>query len=211
MPGESVLWAPRTVHDLQDPISGAVSRRSPLIYVQDDFVAMAETDAVLEAGDRAEQEAWDASKHDATGFSVELPITQPALGVLAARVDDVVGLDTTDQPTARFRRYRAGEWHGGHVDHYEIGGRWLLVTAMVTLIAPREGGATRFDLATPPVRIPSRQGRLTLWVNHLRDGTPDRLATHTGEVVGGGEKATITRFLYASPAACHGIWERLGA
>jgi hypothetical protein len=133
---------------------------------------------------------------------VELSLdAHPVLGALGARIVDRVGRSRQlHQPSFRFRRYRPGDAHPAHRDHFEVEGAWLLVTAMVVLQAPVAGGATRFDLAVPAVRVPAVAGRLILWCNHLRDGAPDRLAVHEGEPVIDGEKATLTRFLYGPPA-----------
>jgi hypothetical protein len=185
----------------------AVLRRSPLVHLEEDFVDLAEREHVIRLGAAAETAGLTGAKHDSTGFSFELATTaDERVAALARRIADRTGL--APPSTLRFRRYRGGEWHPRHVDHFEIDGDWLLVTAMVVLRAPEAGGATSFPHATPRLRVPATGGALILWLNHLRDGCPDRLAGHEGELVTQGEKITVTAFQYGPRRAAADLWTR---
>jgi hypothetical protein len=214
MPAEVVVRGARAaVAPEGGRFARAVVRRSPLIVVEDGVLDAEQQAHVRRLGAAAEAAGGAGTKHDDTGFSVELDVwADPVLAALAAHIDELVGLDSRDQPTARFRRYRAGESHPPHGDHYAAGdGHELLVTAMAGVGEPGAGGATCFPIATPPLRLPAIAGRLALWVNHLRNGDRDRLTLHDGEPVEAGEKVTVTRFLYGPADLAPGIWERLGA
>jgi prolyl 4-hydroxylase len=182
-------------------------RRSPLVYREPDFVEAADREHLLALGEAAERSGHPGSKRDATGFSFELEVsTDGCTASVGQRLADLTGLAATS--TLRFRRYRSGESHPPHADHFEAGGRWLLATAMVVLRAPEAGGETAFPYATPRLRAEPAAGDLLLWLNHLRDGSPDRLSRHEGALVIRGEKVTLTSFLYGALDAVPDLWSR---
>ena len=151
------------------------------------------------AGDRQSAEGrgipWT---HDETGLSYELPSSSdPLLLDLNRRIYRAVGIDNDFDATLRVRRYRAGEFHPPHCDHFEAEGRALLATAMLHLCDTAAGGETRFTEARPqPFCVTPKRGRLVVWLNHGADGRPDLLSRHEGLPVRAGEKITVTNFLY---------------
>ena len=188
-------------------LRGERLRRSPLVYLEPDFIDPAGRARLLALGEAAEQADVPGSKRDSTGFSYELDTaSEEGAASLALRIAALTGLVPT--PTLRYRRYRSGESHAHHLDHFEAGGEWLLVTAMVILRAPELGGATSFPHATPRLRVEPTAGALVLWLNHLRDGSTDRLSGHEGEVVRTGEKVTVTSFQYGALGAVPELWAR---
>jgi hypothetical protein len=141
-----------------------------------------------------------AVKHDATGASFELPVdTDEALGSITARTYAALGVDNAVPFTVRYRHYRLSESHPIHTDTFVINGAHLVATALLCLTAPEEGGSTDFPLASPPMRVPYRRGRLVSWLNLLPTGVADPQAAHSAAAVTAGDKITITNFIYADP------------
>jgi len=172
----------------------------PRVWVVDDFATSGVCAHVISVG--ADVEAGTSSqeistRHDTTGFSFELPIAgDPILEQIDRHVQDIMGVADTAGGTFRFRRYRSGESHPPHTDVWEIQGAWLVGTAMLCIQAPVAGGSTDFLSSVPPLSVPPRAGRLTIWANHRPDGPPDEASLHNGAPVLEGEKITITRFVY---------------
>lgn len=178
-----------------------VSRR-PRLYVVDDLVSPAEAAQLEALADPALLQAHGIStKADATGFSFELPdALDPLAADVRGRVERVLGVRNERGGTLRFRRYDVGESHPLHHDHYEMEGAWLLATAMLCLTDVEAGGETRFPVASPPVHVVPRRGRLVLWLDHREDGSLDRSSLHDGAPVLAGRKVTVTEFVYGDPA-----------
>ncbi|MBW8813078.1 MAG: 2OG-Fe(II) oxygenase [Caulobacterales bacterium] len=169
------------------------------IFVADGFLDEDEIAAILAAA--GEGTAYGA-QHDGTGLHFELPLAAaPELTALQARLEAVLGFANLLGDTFRFRRYHAGEGHPPHVDCYAWSGAHLVVTAMLWLTCPAQGGETRFGRARPAaLRLEPRRGRLAMWMNYGADGRPDPLAWHEGLAVAAGEKTTLTSFIYADRA-----------
>lgn len=138
------------------------------------------------------------TKHDSTGFSFEAPRDlDPLVGEVAARIEGWLGVEDAASGPLRFRRYAVGESHPLHLDTYTWGGATLVVTAMLCLVAPDEGGETRFPHAHPrPLALRQAPGRLLVWAGHLPDGRVDPASRHDGAPVVRGHKTTLTLFLY---------------
>jgi prolyl 4-hydroxylase len=171
---------------------------SPAVFAIDGFLSLAEREALEDRGGDWARIAAAGSKHDATGFSWELPIVGDALvEAVCARVDAAVGLSDAFHDTLRFRRYSPGEGHPAHLDHYRAIGHSLVLTAMLVLEAPRAGGETVFPHATGgPLAVVPVPGRLVWWWNVRADGRPDPASLHLGDGVRRGQKVTLTRFVY---------------
>lgn len=137
--------------------------------------------------------------HDETGRYCELPVTAgvPATA-LSRRIAAVLGFAGRPLETLRFRSYGVGEFHPPHLDCYEEDdGSRLVATAMLCLVAPEAGGETVFPDARPAVALAPRAGRLAVWLNYGADGEPDPASRHEALAVLGGEKTTLTAFVYA--------------
>ena len=177
-------------------------RQTPRLYVVDGFATDAEVDRLLEI--TRDLDDWRRSgaqvKWDATGASFELPVAaDEVLGALVARTYALLGVENAVGFSVRYRHYHPGEAHPLHTDTYEINGAHLVATALLCLTAPEAGGSTDFPLASPPVRLPYRRGRLVSWLNLLPSGAEDPQAAHAGAAVTTGDKITLTNFIYADP------------
>jgi len=166
----------------------------------DDFAASAEVDHILSRGaDVASlQRQGIRTRHDATGFSLEMPVAgDRVLEGYRERLHRLLGIDNQLGQLMRFRRYARGDSHPRHVDTYEIDGWTLIVTMLLFLDDTDLGGETRFPLAQPqPFSIWPRRGRLAVWYSALPDGRDDPLSSHEGCPVHAGLKTTLTYFVY---------------
>ena len=180
-------------------------RRTPSVYVLDEFASDAEMAHILAlaGNERLLAERGVETRHDETGVSCELPVTgDTVLETLCRRIYDALGLTNEQGATLRFRRYGPGESHPLHQDTYRVGESHLLATAMLYLMNTAAGGETHFPQAQPgPLRLKPRRGRLAVWFNHEPDGRPDDASLHEGLPVLRGEKATLTNFIYQPLAA----------
>ena len=188
----------------------------PALYLVPGFASREEClHAERRGGDWAFLEARGIEpKHDATGFSFELPIDgDPILEGLRARIEQLLGLHNELPETFRFRRYCPGEGHPPHLDCYDADGLLLVATALLYLNDPLEGGETDFPRAQPaPVQLPPSRGALALWFNYEPSGAPARESVHRARDVLEGTKATLAYFVYAAPEACgHRLPAGLGA
>jgi hypothetical protein len=174
--------------------------RSPRLYVMDGFISEDEIDAVKSVGDAVEElEAvgLEVMRGDA-GRACDLPALDDTLLAIGRRIESLAGCEDMLDDSLRFRRYGVGEFHRRHTDAvHPMDGLHLILTALVCLDAPDEGGETVFPYAEGgPLAVPHRRGRLVLWCNYLADGTVDRTAVHEGAPVARGTKATIGKFLH---------------
>lgn len=177
-------------------------RANPRLYVMDGFASDDEVQQVLAL--TCDPQAWRergvAVHADSTGTSFELPVSSAdVLGRLTSRTYAMLGVENAVAFSVRYRHYHQSEGHPLHTDTYEMNGAHLVATALLCLTAPEEGGSTDFPLASPPLRVPYRRGRLVTWLNLGPDGTQDRQAAHLGAAVTAGDKITITNFIYADP------------
>jgi hypothetical protein len=194
------------------PRTGERLRSIPPMRVLDGVGDPPDLRAVVAIGAAVEADAPEGlhATADDTGFAFELEFAQhPPVARLVRLMDEVLGFTSTFDGTVRFRRYRVGEHHPPHPDHYEIDGAVLAATAMLYLTDVEAGGEIEFPLACPPVAVRPAAGRLLVWANYLSDGRPDQLSTHLARAVTAGEKVTITRFAYRPPQACRDVVRRL--
>ena len=179
--------------------------QSPRLYVADRFASEDELDHIRRLGlDPAFiAERHLTAKHDETGLSFEMPVDGDAvLEAVRERIHQSLGLVNVHGQTMRFRHYTKAEGHPPHLDCYEIQGAHLVCTALLNLVDCLEGGATRFPRAYPePIAVQARRGRLVAWFNYYPNGAPDQSSFHEGAPIIGGEKTTITAFIYAPLAA----------
>ena len=182
----------------------------PALYRLERFVSAHEAAAIIALGEQAERGTLDLpTKHDSTGFSVELLTDRfEVVAQVHRRIASLIGVPWHVEPSLRFRHYRSGEGHPPHVDNYRKGDEDLLVTAMVVLRAPDAGGRTSFPLAdgaaTDAVAVAPHDRELVLWLNHRADGSEEPASSHAGETVDAGEKITLTSFVYLPAALAAG-------
>lgn len=165
---------------------------APRLYVEDTFARP------LECAELAAALAdWPLEPTD-HGAWADLP-PLPALAPVEARVLRLLGAPTDARVVRRLRRYRAGQGHPPHLDDYEDAGQTLVITALLTLRGPPQGGLTRFPHAAPrPVHVRALPGRLTVWYGYTPEGALDPCAAHDASPVEEGEKLTLTFFVYAA-------------
>jgi hypothetical protein len=182
----------------------------PALYRLERFVSEHEAATIIGLGGQVERGELELDhKHDSTGFSVELSTERfAAVAQLQRRIAALIGVPWHVQHSLRFRHYVSGESHPAHVDNYQLGGLDLLVTAMVVLHAPIDGGCTTFPLAEHaepgPIAVTPHDRELILWLNHRADATPEPASKHVAEAVSSGEKITLTNFMYLPAAVAAG-------
>ncbi|MEZ4450712.1 MAG: hypothetical protein R3B09_14620 [Nannocystaceae bacterium] len=172
---------------------------APRLARQRGFVDAATRARILALAEPARLAALGVAVHDdRTGLSCELPVAcDPALVELRDRVEALTGIPNAIGDTLRLRRVRVGDGHPPHSDAHGIAGYTLLVTVMITLVAPEAGGATVFpDAEGGPIAVTPEAGAALIWSGFRRDGPQDPSARHAGEVVTAGEKVTLTAFIY---------------
>ena len=172
---------------------------APRLYVVDDFVSASEIAHVLQLAEQPERLAPGLkTDRSEAGLSFEMPVGQDAvLHAIRDRMTSLIGFENDLDATFRFRRYAPGEYHPRHLDAFTGRGNELILTALLDLVAPDEGGDTFFpDALDGPLSVPHRVGRLVVWYNHTADGQVDPHSTHEGLRVLRGEKTTLTAFVY---------------
>jgi hypothetical protein len=137
----------------------------PRLFVADNFVGSKKPKTLLEVARRITGSHVDAPgtlKHDETGTFFEMPADCNRVVTVAARMRASFGFANGIGDTMRYRGYGLGESHPLHSDRYEIEGHFLVVTAMLCLMAPSDGGETHF---------PNRYRR-QYFCSRNRDGLP---------------------------------------
>jgi hypothetical protein len=179
----------------------AVVRERPEIRVLDGVLDDADRRHVVELVDRAESApSGDGVCADSAGTWFEIEAgDDEVVARVATRIERTVGIASRVGPSLRMRRYRAGQRHPPHHDHYRIDGFELVATAMVCLEAHGSGGTTDFPLARPGAAVVPRSNRLVTWRNVRADGARDSLSLHEGALVRAGVKTTATLFVYGGP------------
>ena len=188
------VWPGGTLGGMQIEVVAA----RPRIYRVEGFIDAATTARLLErvAPGRLTAAGLTATA-DATGVAWEVPIAGDAeLTALARRIEATLGIPSAVAETLRCRRYREGDAHPLHHDAYVIGEATLIVTAMVTLVAPEAGGETAFPAAEPAIAVRPAAGSLLAWHGFRADGAAEAAALHEGRRVLAGEKVTLTYFIY---------------
>jgi len=117
--------------------------------------------------------------------------------------------------TLRVRRYlpdgvgfKGGDYHPPHTDWYELPGMGvgdaLLITLMIYMTTPEEGGQTRFADANggKGFDFQPRRGDLAIWWSCTKDGKQDMKSMHSAVPVKKGIKWNATRFLYDNTKKC---------
>ena len=178
----------------------------PRVYKYNNFATQAEIDTIF-----THIHAWEGkSKHDETGHSFELPISQdPIMEDLHQRtvsflnLTDAPGLTSATQ-TFRIRHYNdsLGEYHPDHTDWFDTGASTLILSALLVLEGPEEGGDTEFVKLHPPLTIKPVKGNLLVWYSCTRDGQEDKMSNHKSTKLIKGQKWTATNFLWTDKAFC---------
>ncbi|MBS1847705.1 MAG: hypothetical protein JST73_05460 [Actinobacteria bacterium] len=86
---------------------------SPALFRLERFVSTYEASTIIALGAEVEREPRDlVTKHDSTGFSVELLTdTNPVVAQVQRRIAALIGMPWHTERSLRFRRYRSGEGH----------------------------------------------------------------------------------------------------
>jgi len=167
-----------------------------------------------------------------TGVVYELPVNgDPILEAIEKRLKSVVpgvGLERDGDfkgdggETLRVRRYldsshgfKGGDYHPPHTDWYERPGMGkndaLLVTLMIYMSTPEEGGQTEFPDAFGGKTLPDggkgyrfqpKRGDLAVWWSCDKKGKQDMKSMHSAVPVKKGIKWNATRFLYDHTKVC---------
>jgi prolyl 4-hydroxylase len=205
---EHGVYDPETDTVNPNSLSVRILSKTPRVYIVPNFATDEETDKLIAL---ATKWAGD-SKHDFTGFSYEQPVSDPTAYRIAKRMEALLDLKNDMGQTLRMRHYEGGkeEYHPLHTDWFEIDKHDgtksnLIVTAMLCLSTPEEGGATYFPKAAPkPFRVKPRKGMLVAWYSCTEDGKEDKISEHEGELLIKGHKWTATNFLYQHNSQCSG-------
>jgi len=142
-----------------------------------------------------------------TSYSGDLFVFDPFVSKIRARIDDLVGINSSFGESVQGQRYTAGQYFKTHADWFgpkspayqaqKAHGGQRAFTAMAYLNDVPDGGETDFpqlDIAIKP-----RQGVLLVWNNMLENGMPNPRTAHAGNPVPSGFKYVITRWFRAQP------------
>ncbi|MEZ5680623.1 MAG: 2OG-Fe(II) oxygenase [Erythrobacter sp.] len=140
-------------------------------------------------------------------FRDELPETRS----LAAKIDDVLGIERRHAETIQGQRYLEGQEYRHHCDFFREdkphwpgerprGGQrtW---TAMVYLNDVDEGGETEFPALD--LRIRPQAGMMIAWNNMTRRGRPNRATRHAALPVVAGKKYVVTQWFRQDDWSLH--------
>ena len=212
--GDAEPYDPETDNVPPASLTIHILSKSPRVYVVPNFATVEETDGMIDLA-----EAWNGrSKHDFTGMSYEQPTTAKLPHRLSKRMEALLDLGNDMGQTLRMRHYEGGkdEYHPLHTDWFEIEhpdgeSSNLIVTALLCLSTPEEGGATYFPNAKPKAfRVKPKRGMLVVWYSCTPEGTEDLNSEHMGELVVKGHKWTATNFFYQNAKAKCGKRQMLG-
>jgi len=190
---------------------------SPRLYLVQGFATDLEMDHIIKA-------AWTKGmspqmENTETGIRVELPVKNDPVsrGVFNRMGDlfpDAPFPDAEDDTYATFRvrRYlpdgvgvKGGDTHPPHTDWYprDTGGT-LVLSLMLYLTSPENGGTTRFAHAQggKGFEFTPTRGDLAVWWSCHANGTQDFLSEHSSEPLLAGIKWNAVRFIYADPKLC---------
>jgi prolyl 4-hydroxylase len=181
------------------------------IYRVDDFLDPAECATLVERIDAGCTPSPLHIAHRYEGYRTSqtctLDAADPTAARVAARIAALLALDPAYGEPMQGQVYQAGEYYRMHADFYYIDeAYWPQVdsmggqrtwTAMIYLDMPGQGGATRFPYLD--LEFESRIGRLLVWNNMDRHGSPNSWTIHQGCDVGTGSKHIITQWFRERP------------
>merc|ERR1719162_2057150 len=193
----------------------------PRLHLVRDFASDAEMDYIIK---EAFPNQRPQDQNTETGMVTELPVNGPLLTGIFDRMRSVIPALAkplaTEGPshgmeTLRVRRYlpdgiglKGGDYHPPHTDWFEPEkgdlSNVLIVTMILYLTSPEEGGTTYFQHAQKgkgyhfqPVR-----GNLAVWWSCYNNGTQDFHSDHSSEPLLKGIKWNAARFFYADVKKC---------
>lgn len=121
---------------------------------------------------------------------------------LDMRIADLLGIDPALGEPIQGQKYDMGDEFRDHTDYFEPNGADYLThaaisgqriwTAMIYLNMPAAGGATRFRRLDKIIQ--PETGKIVVWANVGRDGTPNGWTLHSGMKVRKGVKYVITKW-----------------
>jgi len=206
-----------------------ISTVNPRLHLVRNFASDFEMDHIIK---NSFQNMRPQNQNAETGVVYELPMPGDSiLENLEARMRSITpGLGALRAPefsgdggdTLRVRRYlpdgtgfEGGDFHPPHTDWYTRPGMGtndaLLVTMMIYLSTPEEGGETNFALANGGKSLPeggqgfnfkARRGDLAIWWSCTKAGKQDHKSEHSAKPVKKGIKWNATRFLYDNTKKC---------
>ena len=212
--GDAEPYDPETDHVRPADLTIRILSKYPRAYVVPNFATEEETDGMI-----AMAKSWRGrSKHDFTGYSYEQPTSAKLPRRLSKRMEALLDLGNDMGQTLRMRHYEGvkDEYHPLHTDWFKIErpdgeSSHLILTALLCLSTPEEGGATYFPKAKPKAfRLKCRRGMLMVWYSCTPDGKEDLKSAHMGELLVRGHKWTATNFIYQNAKAKCGDRQMLG-
>jgi len=192
----------------------------PRLHLVRGFATDAEMDYIIDQAFPAQR---PQDQETETGIVTELNVSRDPIliGVfdrmrmLLPNLAPKLSVDSQSLDTFRVRRYlpdgialKGGDYHPPHTDWFEPTkgdlSHVLIVTMILYLTSPEEGGTTYFKHAMggkgyhfQPVR-----GNLAVWWSCYRNGTQDFHSDHSSEPLKQGIKWNAARFFYADVKRC---------
>lgn len=191
----------------------------PRLHLVRDFASDAEMDYIIK---EAFPQQRPQDQNTETGMVTELPVSGSLLTGVFDRMRSVIPAlakpisnNSHGMETLRVRRYlpdgiglKGGDYHPPHTDWFEPEKgdltNVLIVTMILYLTSPEEGGTTYFRHAQKgkgyhfqPVR-----GNLAVWWSCYNNGTQDFHSDHSSEPLLKGIKWNAARFFYTDVKNC---------
>jgi len=211
----------------ENPKAGTVERKvehigdgTPRLHLVQGFASDAEMDHIIEQAFPAQR---PQDQETETGIVTELPVAndpiligvfdrmRSVLPALAPKLSE----SSHSLDTLRVRRYlpdgialKGGDYHPPHTDWFEPTkgdlSHVLIVTMIVYLTSPEEGGTTYFQhaLGGKGYHFQPKRGNLAVWWSCYRNGTQDFHSDHSSEPLKKGIKWNAARFFYADVKLC---------
>jgi prolyl 4-hydroxylase len=181
------------------------------MYVVPNFLEEAQCDALIGMMERGRRPSTLLSQDPEPGFrtseSCDLPVEDPAVKSLDARISELLGIPPAFGEAMQGQRYAKGQEFKPHHDFFytdqyywdemDRQGGQRTWTAMLYLNRPDLGGATNFP--NVGIKIEAEKGTLLVWSNLDRNGQPNPATLHQGTPVDAGLKFVITKWYRARP------------
>ncbi|HEY0626600.1 MAG TPA: 2OG-Fe(II) oxygenase [Allosphingosinicella sp.] len=183
------------------------------LYAVPDFLNADERQGLMDLIDRNAFPSGilgeNADKEFRTSRSCNMELREPLVSLIDRRLSAALGISRRFSETMQGQRYEVGQQFKPHHDFFHKGegyydyaqrqGGQRTWTAMLFLNAPEAGGCTNFPEAG--VRVAPEPGKLLIWNNMKRDGSPNAQSLHQGEPVEAGTKYVITKWFRERPWA----------
>lgn len=187
------------------------------LYMRDRFASpeeCAQLRAIIDAGAQPSVLFSGSANADyRTSDSCHMDPQHPPVAAMTQRIAALMGMDRDFGETIQGQRYREGQEYKFHCDYFptnvsywpamrEQGGQrcW---TAMIYLNEVTEGGETTFPHAG--LSMEPDEGRLLIWSNLRKDGSPNPDTLHAAQPVRQGTKYVLTQWFRERPWTPSGI------